>query len=92
MVQKNLQAPLTERPERWKPLGFFLILLRLLKDLKMPNRSKGSDLWSEILQVSVTPQVKNQIVQIANETNTSQSTVVRELLHQALDREPFATD
>ena len=92
MVQKDLPAPLTERPERWKPLGFFLILLRLLKDFKMPNRSKGSDLWSEILQVSVTPKVKSQIVQIANETNTSQSTVVRELLHQALGQEPFATD
>jgi hypothetical protein len=85
MVQKNLQAPLTKRPERWKPLGFFLILLRLLKDFKMPNRSKGSDLWSEILQVSVTPKVKNQIVQIAHETSTSQSTVVRGLLDQALD-------
>ena len=62
MVQKDLQTPLTKRPERWKPLGFFLILLRLLKDLKMPNRSKGSDLWSEIIQVRVTPKVKNQIV------------------------------
>ena len=92
MVQKELQTPLTKRPERWKPLGFFLILLRLLKDLKMPNRSKGSDLWSEIIQVSVTPKVKNQIVQIANETSTSQSTVVRELLNQALGKEPFADD
>ena len=92
MVQKDLQTPLTKRPERWKPLGFFLILLRLLKDLKMPNRSKGSDLWSEIIQVSVTPKVKNQIVQIANETSTSQSTVVRELLNQALGKEPFADD
>jgi hypothetical protein len=51
----------------------------------MPNRSKGSDLWSEILQVSVTPKVKNQIVQIAHETSTSQSTVVRGLLDQALN-------
>ena len=92
MVQKDLQTPLTKRPERWKPLGFFLILLRLLKDLKMPNRSKGSDLGSEIIQVSVTPKVKNQIVQIANETSTSQSTVVRELLNQALGKEPFADD
>ena len=92
MVQKDLQTPLTKRPERWKPLGFFLILLRLLKDLKMPNRSKGSDLWSEIIQVSVTPKVKNQIVQIANETSTSQSTVVRELLNQALGKEHFADD
>jgi len=82
MVQKESLAH--EIPDRWKPLGFFLILLRLLKDFKMPNRAKGSDLWSEILQVSVTPKVKNQIVQIAHETSTSQSTVVRELLTQAL--------
>ena len=58
----------------------------------MSNRSKGSDLWCEILQVSVTIETKNQIVQIARETNTSQSNVVRELLNQALWKEPFATD
>ena len=58
----------------------------------MSNRSKGSELWCEILQVSVTVETKNQIVQIARETNTSQSNVVRELLNQALGKEPFATD
>ncbi|ANS05210.1 hypothetical protein [uncultured Mediterranean phage] len=58
----------------------------------MSNRSKGSDLWCEILQVSVTIETKNQIIQIARETNTSQSNVVRELLNQALGKEPFATD
>ena len=58
----------------------------------MSNRSKGSDLWCEILQVSVTIETKNQIVQIAREMNTSQSNVVRELLNQALGKEPFATD
>ena len=58
----------------------------------MSNRSKGSDLWCEILQVSVTIETKNQIVQIARETNTRQSNVVRELLNQALGKEPFATD
>ncbi len=58
----------------------------------MPNRSRGSDLWSEILQVSVTPRVKDQIVQRANDTHTSQSNVVRELLDQALEQEPAATD
>ena len=58
----------------------------------MSNRSKGSDLWCEILQVSVTIETKNQIVQIARETNTSQSNGVRELLNQALGKEPFATD
>mgnify|MGYP003312505790 FL=1 len=58
----------------------------------MSNRSKGSDLWCEILQVSVTVETKNQIVQIARETNTSQSNVVRELLNQALGKEPFAID
>ncbi len=58
----------------------------------MSNRSKGSDLWCEILQVSVTIETKNQIVQIARETNTSQSNVVRELLNQALGKKPFATD
>jgi hypothetical protein len=58
----------------------------------MSNRPKGSDLWCEILQVSVTVETKNQIVQIARETNTSKSNVVRELLNQALGQEPFATD
>tara|TARA_Y100001973_G_C5004604_1_gene235348 strand:+ start:442 stop:618 length:177 start_codon:yes stop_codon:yes gene_type:complete len=58
----------------------------------MPNRARGSDLWSEIIQVSVTPEVKEQIRQIARETDTSQSNVVRELLNQALGKEPFATD
>ena len=58
----------------------------------MSNSSKGSDLWCEILQVSVNIETKNQIVQIARETNTSQSNVVRELLNQALGKEPFATD
>ena len=58
----------------------------------MPNRSRGSDLWREILQVSVPPKVKDQIVQRANDTRTSQSNVVRELLDQALEQEPAATD
>ena len=49
-------------------------------------------MWSEILQVSVTPKVKDQIVQRANDTRTSQSNVVRELLDQALEQEPAATD
>ncbi len=69
------------------------ILLRLLRRFNlMPNRARGSDLWSEIIQVSVTPEVKEQIRQIARETDTSQSNVVRELLNQALGKEPFATD
>ena len=58
----------------------------------MPNKTKGSELWSEILQVSVTPEVKKQIARLAIDANTSQSNVVRELLNQALGREPFATD
>ncbi len=58
----------------------------------MPNRARGSDLWSEIIQVSVTPEVKEQIRQIASETDTSQSNVVRELLNQALGKEPFAVE
>ena len=58
----------------------------------MPNKTRGSELWSEILQVSVTPEVKKQIAQLAIDANTSQSNVVRELLNQALGREPFAAD
>ena len=58
----------------------------------MPNKTKGSELWSEILQVSVTPEVKQQIARLAIDANTSQSNVVRELLNQALGREPFAAD
>ncbi len=58
----------------------------------MPNRTKGSDLWSEIIQVSVTPEVKNQIRQRANEAKSSQSNVVRDLLNQALEKEPSVVD
>ncbi len=58
----------------------------------MPNKSKGSELWSEILQVSVTPEVKKQIARLAIDSNTSQSNVVRELLNQALGREFFVND
>ena len=58
----------------------------------MPNKTKGSELWSEILQVSVTQEVKKQLARLAIDANTSQSNVVRELLNQALGREPFAAD
>ena len=58
----------------------------------MPNKTRGIELWSEILQVSVTPEVKKQIARLAIDANTSQSNVVLELLNQALGREPFAAD
>ena len=29
----------------------------------MPNKARGSELWSEILQTSVTPEVKNKVSQ-----------------------------
>ena len=63
--------------------------MELFKSLFMPNKARGSELWSEIIQVSVTPEIKNQIVQIADETKTSQSNVVRDLLTQALGTAPF---
>ena len=50
----------------------------------MPNKARGSELWSEILQVSVTPEVKNRINKMATEAGISQSNVLRNLLDRVL--------
>ena len=54
----------------------------------MSNRARGSNLWSEILQVSVSPEMKNEIGEIAKESGKSQSSVVRSFLNEALGKEP----
>ena len=51
----------------------------------MPNKSRGSELWSEILQTSVTPEVKNKINQMAMAAGVSNSEIVRSLIDQALN-------
>jgi hypothetical protein len=70
----------------------FYYINKIKRNLLMPNKTRGSELWSEIIQVSVTPEIKDQIVQIADETKTSQSNVVRDLLDQALEKEPSVDD
>ena len=50
----------------------------------MPNKSRGSELWSEIVQVSVTPEVNDKINEMAVKARTSRSNVVRLLLDRAL--------
>ena len=56
----------------------------------MPNKARGSELWSEILQVSVTPEVKNRINDMAIEAGISQSNVLRNLLDRVLFDEEFS--
>ena len=56
----------------------------------MPNKARGSELWSEILQVSVTPEVKNRINDMATEAGISQSNVLRNLLDRVLFDEEFS--
>ena len=51
----------------------------------MPNKARGSELWSEILQTSVTPEVKNKVNQLAVAAGVSNSEIVRGLLDQALN-------
>ena len=51
----------------------------------MPNKARGSELWSEILQISVTPEVKNKINAMANAAGVSNSEIVRGLIDQALN-------
>ena len=51
----------------------------------MPNKSKGSELWSEIVQVSVTPEVKNKINAMANAAGVSNSEIARTLLDRCLE-------
>ena len=53
----------------------------------MVNRPRDSIKWNEILQVSVTTEMKNQIVELANEAGTSQSSIARELIALGLEKE-----
>jgi len=50
----------------------------------MPRKPEGSELWSEVLQVSVTPEIKNEIAEIAVKSGESQSSTIRKLLVKAL--------
>ena len=53
----------------------------------MVNRPRDSIKWNEILQVSVTTEMKDQIIELANEAGTSQSSIARELIALGLERE-----
>jgi len=53
----------------------------------MPNKARGSELWSEILQTSVTPEIKNKINQLALAAGVSNSEIVRSLIYEALDKD-----
>ena len=53
----------------------------------MVNRPRDSIKWNEILQVSVTTEMKNQIIELANGSGTSQSSIARELIALGLERE-----
>ncbi len=46
----------------------------------MPNRPKDETRWDQILQVSVTEEVKTSIAKISEKTGKSQSSVIRELI------------
>ncbi len=50
----------------------------------MPNRHKDETRWDQILQVSVTEEVKASIAKISEKTGKSQSSVIRELIDQSL--------
>ena len=53
----------------------------------MANKSQGEARWDQILQVSVTEDVKNSIAEIAERLGQSSSSVLRELINKALDSE-----
>jgi len=53
----------------------------------MPNRPKDETRWDQILQVSVTEEVKTSIAKISEETGESQSSVIRKLIDQSLKAE-----
>ena len=53
----------------------------------MPNRPKDEPRWDQILQVSVTEEVKTSIAEISEKTGKSQSSVMRELIDKALKSE-----
>ena len=53
----------------------------------MPNKVRGAELWSEILQTSVTPEVKNKVNQLAIAAGVSNSEIVRGLIDQALEED-----
>ena len=50
----------------------------------MSNRPKDETRWDQILQVSVTEEVKTSIAKISEKTGKSQSSVIRELIDQSL--------
>ena len=64
-------------------LSLWLICVRNV--LIMPNKARGSELWSEILQTSVTPEIKNKVNQLAVAAGVSNSEIVRSLIDQALE-------
>tara|TARA_R100000315_G_C5215190_1_gene128390 strand:- start:685 stop:861 length:177 start_codon:yes stop_codon:yes gene_type:complete len=53
----------------------------------MSNRPRNAVKWSETIQVSVSNETKNQVVDIASTKGKSLSNVARELLILGLERE-----
>lgn len=51
------------------------------------NRKKSEERWSEVLQVLLTKEMKQELVDLAKETGLSQSMLTRSLLADAIKRE-----
>ena len=51
------------------------------------NRKKSEERWSEVLQVLLTKEMKQELVDLAKETGLSQSMLTRSLLEDAIKRE-----
>ena len=51
------------------------------------NRKPAANKWSEVIQVLVSKEMKASIVRLAEEDGKSQSSMTRELLKYAIERE-----
>ena len=51
----------------------------------MPNRPRDETKWDQILQVSVSEEVKTSIAKIAEKSGKSSSSVIRELIDKSLE-------
>ena len=51
----------------------------------MPNRPRDETKWDQILQVSVSEDVKTSISKIAEKSGKSSSSVIRELIDKSLE-------
>ena len=81
----NNSERITFAEQRRKEL--LLLIKCWSKNKEMPRKPEGSELWSEVLQVSVTPKIKDEISKIAVESGESQSSTIRRLLMEALGKD-----